>query len=142
MNDWFQYLYEYYDADHAADTIYDLTEGRLYRTEAPSRTLMPYCVMSLISGTIDRTFSDGDIEGARIQFDVFDKFREVGSSTAGDARSAGIVWEALQARFEKATIPFVGASFIVLLREGLPREIIEENVVHISGDWVMELQRP
>ncbi len=142
MNDWFQYLYEWYDADHAADTIYDLTQGRLFRTEAPSRALMPYCVMSLISGTVDRTFSDGDIEDARIQFDVYDKFREIGSSTAGDARPAGIVWEALQSRFKDAVVPFVGASFIKLSREGLPRETAEENVIHISGDWIMEVQRP
>ena len=141
MNDLFFSLYQTYASRRGDGSAYALTDGRMYRTEAPARADMPYIVMSLISGTIARSFGDGNIEVARIQVDVFDRFRAPGSSTGNSGKRAGEIWEQLESLYENATMPFLDGEFIQMKRDSMVQETIENDVIHLTCDWFLEQQK-
>jgi len=133
MNALFQAIYEHYAAFRNPADAYALTGGRLYRGQAPEGAGFPYIVMILISGTDQRMFTD-DVEDARIQFSVFGEF-------GGDARPTMAIYESLHKIFQDAILAYADGSLHVRVRrEGFPREVIEDEVVHISADYMIERQ--
>ncbi len=140
MNDWFHAIYRTFASERGPEGAYALTGGRLARSQAPetwSKRLYannePYIVINMIGGSIAWMFNGETIDRARIQFSVYAKF-------SGDATLAGRIWDGIEAIFDGVTIaPLTGTS-IIMRRESLPREIIEDDVVQITGDFYVEKQ--
>lgn len=134
MDDTFRQLYAVYARQQDAPAPYSYCGTRFYRGVAPDGAARPYIVVTLVGGSINWLFGDAQIEAARVQFDVIDDF-------AGDADDAHAIWTGLVKVLEKATLASTDNSeFLVLRREGLPREVVEPPVCQISGDWLLERQ--
>ncbi len=133
MNDYWTAIKTAFDAHTDAGDPYTLVGGRIYRSGAPERATMPYIVISLIGGPILWLFDSQRIEQARIQIDIFDELAN------GAPTRAMTIWHGLVEILEFAELtPADGSTHIIMRREGLPREIIEDGIVHVSGDWLCE----
>ena len=135
MNDIFESIYQRYALFIGASDAFTLTGGRMFRTIAKEKAERPYIVVSLIGGAPLRMFGLRQIEQASVQFMVVDDFD-------GDARNAGNIWNSLISIFEYQTLVFMDGTFMVMKRDTLPREVIETDVVEISGDFTLEQQTP
>lgn len=141
MNDLFRALYAEYAAHRGDADAYTLTGGRLYRTQVPARysSTFPYIVVSLVGGSLARVFGDDIFETARLQISVFDQFNS--ASGLGGTVRAGQIWESMVLLLEHATLFMLDSSeHIAFRREGFPREMMENGVVHLNGDWMLERQ--
>ena len=131
MNDLFAAIVSKFRNVRGADSAYGLTEGRMYRSRAIEKADYPYIVVHAIGGTILGIFGEEQIEQARMQFNIVDIFD-------GNAKRAGTIWESLVSTFERQSLTLLDGTFIVMRREGLPRETIDESVVEIIGDFLLE----
>jgi len=132
VDDIFTCLYAVYARHQNAPAPYGYCGTRFYRGIAPDGATRPYIVATLVGGSIDWMFGDEQIESARVQFDVVGDFD-------GNAVNTMRIWAGLVNVLEKATLPAMdGSQFMVLRRDGLPRETILPPVIQISGDWLLE----
>ncbi len=131
MNDLFAAIVSRFRDVRGADSAYSLTGGRMYRGRAKKKSDYPYIVVHAIGGTILGIFGEEQIEQARMQFNIVDIFD-------GNAKRAGTIWESLVSTFERQPLALLDGIHIVMRREGLPRETIDESVVEIIGDFLLE----
>ena len=133
MNDLFAAIVSRFRDVRGAESAYALTGGRMYRGRAKKNTGYPYIVVHAIGGIIMGIFGEEQIEQARMQFNIVDTFD-------GDAKRAGKIWESLVSTFERQPLTLLEGTHIVMRRDGLPRETIDETVVEIIGDFRLEQQ--
>jgi len=137
MTDIFEAIYQRYAKFRGEQDAYTLTDGRLYRTQAPPGADFPYIVVSNVSGIVHEMFSGEALEDIDIQFSIYDKFRN-------DATTASAIMLSLIAVFNWCDLSISGAQdFIRMRREGMQREICEDMThVHVSQDFKLERQVP
>lgn len=131
MNDLFAAIVSRFRGVRGADSAYALTGGRMYRSRAKETAERPYIVVHAVGGIIMGIFGGEQIEQARMQFNIVDDFD-------GDAKRAGKIWESLVSTFERQSLTLLEGTHIVMRRDGLPRENIDETVVEIIGDFRLE----
>jgi len=135
MTDLWRSIKAEFDRYRGDNDPYTLVGGRIYRSYAPERATMPYIVVSLLGGPILWMYGAKQLEQARLQIDVYDEIRH------GAPARALKIFEGLVRILEHADLTMEdGSTHIITRREGLPREVIEEDVIHISGDWLCERQ--
>lgn len=108
--------------------------ARIYRTQAPKvgqdahAGSYPHIVITDMGGPIHRVFGGKNIEEAELQFSVYDLFGEDGSR-------ARTIWAQLAGELENARLPVVGSASILIQRNGRPREVVEDFIICVNGDW-------
>ena len=137
LTDLFAALYERYAQYVGERDAYTLTDGRFHRTLAPSPTVFPCIVLSLVGGDIKEMFSGDSLDTAFIQMSVFAKFEN-------DASGASAIMRSLIAIFNRSNLWIPeDECFVSILRNGYQREIVENRThIHISQDWAIVRQIP
>ena len=135
MNDLIRSIIAEIAGHTGASDAYTLVGGRIFRTQAPSQIIGKddyYIVITLAGGAIERTFSRRNIEDHRIQVSVFGPLTH-------DYATGGVIWKSLTDILDNAA-PFAldGETTMVMRREGLPREMVDGERIHINGDWILE----
>lgn len=117
--------------------------------EVPEGTerAFPYAVINVVGGTIDRSFrpAGGTVtpkfENSRVQIDLYWRWQ-------GDMTPIQQLFQQMVYTFEDAQIPLEASAawggtrqFILMWRDGLERESVEDRQARISQDWLFTVQR-
>ena len=135
MSDIYRPIVAHLKKYQGTQTAYTLLGGRIYADRAPDSAAMPYVVIGASGGSIDRMFGKDNCEQARVTIEVWDLYH-------GGNTTAPQIWDSLVVLLEYATLPIMeNAIFIVMKREGLPRRVVEDTLIQISGDWILAIQK-
>jgi len=137
MTDIYAALYERFDRFHDINDAFTLTDGRLYRTQAPAGPTFPCIVVTQVGGNVSEMFSGESLDDITLQMSVFAEYRN-------DATLASKIMKSLIEiyNWQELAIPS-GEAFLRMRREGIQQEVIEDRShIHVFQDWILEIQVP
>ncbi len=135
MNEVFKVIVREYALYTGADDPATLATGGFFRTFAPQGTATPYVCLTTPGGNISWIFGGGAIERARLQWDVYDKHRPVGSTS-----KAMKIYEGIVRIFDNVTLPLTENDSIIMRRDGMAQEEADDEYVHVWAQWYFEYQ--
>lgn len=127
-------IYDWFEGDQAADTIYTLTAGRLYYGRVPSDTAFPYVFMLAMPAPPSYLITSAKkaIETVRVQFTIVSDKRQ-------DFSECSTLLDALRTRFDEATLTYSGSDYAGMncKRDGASGpEPVEDRVV-ATQDYIL-----